>query len=206
MWICEDLAFVLIHVPKTGGQAVTASLKKAVSGAARYPGQSQRAYHRTAREVKAVLGEEWDTRYFSFGFVRNTWARYFSLFNFSTTRAEPDVRRHFARFGSFRAWVLDWLVPDAERDPAHHQMNLSQLDFLHDGGRCLVDFVGRHSTLASDFDRVCLRLGLSCELPWVNRSPHAHYADHYDADTRQAIARRYQDEIRVFGFQFGEDW
>ena len=154
--------------------------------------------------MRARLGRSWRT-YFSFGFVRNTWARYLSLYLFSRDFSAPDVQDHFAKWSEFDHWVR-WLVSGREDVPAHRQMNLSQLDFLSPGSVDGVQFVGRYERLEADFARACDMAGVEMSVPLrhLNQTPRAHYTDYYTDETRRLIADKYREEIQFFNFRFGD--
>jgi hypothetical protein len=78
-----------------------------------------------------------------------------------------------------------------------------QMRWLTDGrGNLLTDFIGRFENIDRDFSDVAARLGLSPELPVLNRSSHRHYREYYDAVTREIAAQFYRRDVEAFAYEF----
>jgi hypothetical protein len=56
--------------------------------------------------------------------------------------------------------------------------------------------------LAEDFANVCARLKIQAELPHVNVSEHRDYRTYYTPETREFVAKRFQRDIEMFGYDF----
>ena len=73
-----------------------------------------------------------------------------------------------------------------------------------------VDFVGRYENLENDFKVVANELGLDrgIVLPRLNsqnsRRKGRHYTEFYTKETRDFIAEIYAEDIKMFGYKFGE--
>jgi hypothetical protein len=73
-----------------------------------------------------------------------------------------------------------------------------------------VDFVGRYENLENDFKVVANELGLETgvTLPRLNsknsRRKGRHYTEFYTKETRDLIAEIYAEDIKMFGYKFGE--
>jgi hypothetical protein len=87
-----------------------------------------------------------------------------------------------------------------------HWVLQPQMFWLLDSrGKVGVDFVGRFETLERDFRHVCDVLGIEDDsLPRLISGDGLDYTQHYDGETREAVARKYAEEIELFGFRFGE--
>jgi hypothetical protein len=71
-----------------------------------------------------------------------------------------------------------------------------------DTGKVIVDFVGRFESLAEDFDKVRLRLGIESRLPHAKRSARRDYRRYYTEETQRVVAARYARDIELFGYEF----
>ena len=73
-----------------------------------------------------------------------------------------------------------------------------------------VDFVGRYENLENDFKVVANELGLETgvTLPRLNsknsRRKGRHYTEFYTKETRDLVAEIYAEDIKMFGYKFGE--
>lgn len=91
-------------------------------------------------------------------------------------------------------WGANWLVPQ----------NL----YVKRGDK-KVDFVGRYENLENDFKVVAEEIGIAetTRLPHVNstkRAQRRHYSEYYTREAREKIAEIYADDIKMFGYKFGE--
>lgn len=128
--------------------------------------------------------------------------------DFTTFHPQRGVAYCMAHVAAFRAAMsfVEFVeavtaIPDEEADE-HFR---SQYTFLSNrDGQIAIDFVGRFETLERDFAAVCRQFGLpSTKLPRVQAArTRVNYADYYDSDMRAAVARRYADDVRLFGYTF----
>lgn len=220
--IDKQRRILFVHIPKTGGTAVTRALggdKRVRSHLtlrhytpttpfqvwrhARQPGRSP-------REVLSILGRRYgemifspktsgliDEGFFIFSVVRNPWARMVSWYN--DTMRNPERRN---RLGV----PVDTSFADfLERFDGLWQMR-SQLYWLVDwDGKIGVHEILFTETLHEQWPAFAGRLGLDPgPLPEVNAAPESYdWREYYDAATRQLVYDRYRDEIDCFGYRFG---
>jgi hypothetical protein len=156
--------------------------------------------------------------FYRFAFVRNPWDRLVSCYRdkiknevpgYTHFTIRPGVANCLARFDafvpdmSFEAFAAAVAsIPDDEADE-HFR---SQYTFLiNRKGKLAADFVGRYERLADDFRIVQERTGLpEVELPRLQAArTAAKYAAYYTPETRGIVARRYQRDIEMFGYEFG---
>jgi hypothetical protein len=161
--------------------------------------------HDDAATIKARVPPEVWSSYFKFSITRNPWDRAVSLF-FWEHRRDPSLvpRRRFYHYLG---------VPfDEQRELRRRFADFVRTDwsnndrfYVEDGGLC-VDFVIRYERLAEDFREVCRRVGVSSvELPQLKtglRKRPFHYSVYYDDASRDAVAARHANDIRLFGYEF----
>ena len=113
--------------------------------------------------------------YYSFAFVRDPCRRAFSFYADKYRQPTKNKRQYFIDpyYGTSPSFGFDdlcrWLTTPYGSDAFADRHWLSQYRQLElDDGR-LPDFVGRHDSLAADFEAVCKRLGLPVrQLPTLN--------------------------------------
>ena len=70
-----------------------------------------------------------------------------------------------------------------------------------EGGRLLVDIVGKYETLQQDFSAITARLGLpDARLPWRNPSRNREAQAPVDPADRAWLADMYRRDYETFGY------
>ena len=194
-----------VHVPKTAGLSIKASLGDGVFNKAVFPVNEPSAgingQHLTAAEMQAHDPAGIWSSYFTFAFVRNPWDRMVSEY-FWRQRMSP--RR--VCFPDMEA-LLDAVEHGWEYEDTDLRHTLPQKNFVTDAeGRLLVDFLGRYETLLEDFSKVLEKLGLPPQpLPLVNNQyGRQHYSRYFTTTTRDQVARLFEADIAFFGYKFEE--
>ena len=161
--------------------------------------------HEPADEVKRKVPPEIWNGYFKFSITRNPWDRVVSDFSWEA-RNKPALRpgpRWYNPLGipsdEFRETTRlfdqfiagDWTTNDR---------------FYLLGDTLCVDFVIRYERLSDDLGEVCRRVGLpGIELPHLKsgiRAGGRAYVDYYDERTKAVVAKRHENDIRLFGYEF----
>lgn len=217
MLISHSHRFIFFHVAKTGGLSVRSALLpyteepdkfKIKRPPAQKAGRPNPFYavwealllHATACDAQKELPEALFKGYYKFAFVRNPWDWQVSMYHFILN--EPTHVRHdlVAALGSFDRY-LDWVV--ATPSPYPKGATKHQHETLVDSSGCLlVDHIGRYETLAPDFAQICRQLGLTAQLPHLNRSKHRNYQSYYNERSRQMVAEHFATDIHLFGYTF----
>ncbi len=172
--ISHEHRAVFVHVPKTAGQSVETAFLDALGVHWRDRAPlllmkndnpqvgPPRLAHLTAPEYVRhhYISQRLFDEYFTFGFVRDPWARTFSMYKYLGVADEQTFSQFVLRTLRERLWKRRhwWVRPQA--------------DYLYDDSdHLLVDFLGRFESLEDDFAVVAERVGLANrELPRVNVS------------------------------------
>jgi hypothetical protein len=206
--VSDSRRVVFVHVPKTGGSSIDRIFDTEVPDARRVEGRQRHAPYRRLLDAEPDLADYW-----SFGFVRNPWARlvsWWTMVGGVFARAEAGHPRALAKI---RNHPSVWIPEGAYRDDFERfvlegtvslpKVGRPQLRTLSAQGR-RVDFVGRLESFDSDIAVVRERLGLAPvdAVPHVNRSKHGDYRDYYNATTRDHVAKVFATDIEAFGYTF----
>lgn len=200
--------FIFVAVPKTGTHSVRRALREQMGPEdleqvglfidRRFPWPELAAVrhgHLSLRQVRPFLGQPAFGDYFKFAFVRNPFDRFVSYCAFMVRdgdlfqRRPRDVMRHFL----------------FERPPEGHVLFQSQASLLtdDDGETLLTDAVGRVEDMQASYDDLCARTGLTSRpLERVNDTRRDDYRRYYDPTLVDAVARRYAQDLALFGYQF----
>ena len=143
--------------------------------------------------------------YFKFAIVRNPWDRLVSCwtqkFNFENLKPKyyEKLKLDGTRFVHFKEFIM-LLSDDSKLNSDIHWMPLNKLfpvDFLN--------FIGKFENLQEDFNTICDKIGIAQQkLPHKNKTKHKCYTEYYDDETRQIVAEKYANDIKNFGYKFGE--
>jgi len=222
--ISKELKCIFIHIPKTAGTSIEKKLghfqtleynvqdhrilsdlekvcdRRFQLRLAAYSLKKGNFYRILPNIKKAISPEltrnEFDT-FFKFAVVRNSWARAYSWYKVAMRDAP-----HRESYGipddsySFKSFL---------KEKMNHK-EFSQMRYIKDrSGQVPLDFVCRFENLSEDFKKVADRLGLkNAELPQLLVHDYEHYSKQYDDESKDLVRQHYKEEIRYFGFKFGE--
>jgi len=197
--------FVFIHVQKTGGSAVTQTLHDAIPDLAAVPGTKH------IRLAPALEQHPEVSDYFTMGFVRNPWERYYSwhamvMRRLDGVEAGSYDDEKFARNGFWQRIVAEY--PDFEsfilRGTRRVQrLRVPQLDYLVAPAK-RADFIGRTETLDEDLARGLRLAGLTppAQVAHTNAGTGSDYREHYTPAMRERVAEVAAADIEAFGYEF----
>ncbi len=133
---------------------------------------------------------------FMFTFVRNPWDRVVSAFYW--------LQQYRGLYGgcTFQEFVKRNLAVGIDVD-AHFRPQSPT--FMCQGRLIPNMFVGRFERLHEDWEVVAKKLGVQRELPHFNQSRHKPYAECYDDECRNIVAKLYAAEIEALGYKFGSN-
>ena len=199
---------LFVHVQKTGGLSVEAMLTQALPDAEAIrdlPGG------RHAHYADALAGRPEVADWWSFGFVRNPWARMYSWHAMVMRRkatAEAGDKAMAKRMKKMEFWrQVDEEFTDFERfvlegPDAIERLRTPQLAYLTAGDR-EVDFIGRTETFADDIATVFAHAGLPKPVvEHENAGPPTDYRAHYTDAMRDRVAEVFAPDIERFGYEF----
>ena len=208
MLICDTHRVLFVHVPKTGGVSAEGVVKRNCSDA-RKQVEPRRGRHAPLRKI--LDSEPGLADYWSFGFVRNPWARLVSWYamiedwNRRVAAHGPDSVKSrgnemwlaAGEYSGFEEFVLR----GTEELP---RVGRPQIRYLrsteHDRE---VDFIGRTENFAADLQVVQERIGVTpVAPPHRNKSSHGSYRDYYTDAARTQVERVYAEDIDLFGYTF----
>ena len=215
MIICDDPAFLFIHVPKAAGTSIAGvfapvDLMRAAK-ARKEPGVRRQwieakgfpeevldlPIHVTAAVVREALGDDRFESLFRFAVVRNPWDMELSWYTYN---AQTETAPHFTRvigYSDFNDYVRCHLADHGQLLGPSPQT----LYVFDDVGNQLVDRVLRYETLNDEFTAVVEHLGLTNdELDHFNRSYHAPWQEVYAPDTFALVRDRVRPDCEAFGY------
>ena len=209
--------FLFVHIAKTGGTSVRASLQPLRRRDPWYLPMylcsrlSHLSGHRIATKLprhakvvaaKELLPREFFDSLFKFAFVRNPWDLQVSSFH-HIRRERPQFLGGHEDFEDFLRWKLN-----PERAYQYHLDTSIELqsDYLVDlHGDLVVDFVGRYERLEVDFAEACRRIGIAQrELTHKRRAKDRKqdYRSYYSDETAGLVATHFERDIQLFGYSF----
>jgi hypothetical protein len=204
--------FLFVHIQKTAGSTLRQVLHERIPDLRPFLGT-----HDTALDARRALGDAAHGEHMTAAFVRNPWDRLVSWYSMiMQARASGAWWRRHAHRPVPRLWSYVYANADTFEDFLRHctaeiddvdgrkSFCRNQVDYLSDeGGRPIVQFVGRYETLDEDTARLFERLGLrGVRLPRVNASRHRHYSAYYSDALADLVRERYARDIAAFGYEF----
>jgi len=149
--------------------------------------------------------------YFTMGFVRNPWERYFSWHSMVLRRRDATLdgtydAAHYARNDFWQRIARDF--PDFESFVMEgtrrvRRLGVPQIDYLTTPDR-RADFIGRTECLTDDLARGLTLAGipLPANLEQSNAGTGADYRTHYTPAMRDRVAEVSARDIEEFGYSF----
>ena len=205
--VSDDKRCLFVHVQKTGGVTVQETLEELLPDA--------RPKKRVARHdtLAQILEREPELRkYWTFGFVRNPWARMVSWFEMVPrfkAYADEGIERYAKQFRENKFLISmheDYSDFDAFIMKAPEQwarLRTPQISYLVTSTRH-ADFIGRTESLEADMRAVFARLDLpAADLPQLNAGkPSIDYRDYYTDTTRARVAEMFARDVAAFDYEF----
>jgi hypothetical protein len=209
MRVSDSSKVLFIHVPKTGGSTIDGMFDREVEDARRVEKCARHAPYARMLAAEPGLADYW-----SFGFVRNPWARMVSWWSMigavfeKVDAGDPQALRKIENYpkawlpeGEFRHDFDRFVLEGTEKIG---KVGRPQSKTLSRADGSLADFVGRLENFDHDFNVVREHLGLKPldVVPRRNKSKHGDYRDYYNDVTRRKVAEVYARDIDLFGYTF----
>jgi hypothetical protein len=209
MRVSDSNRVLFVHVPKTGGSTIDAMFDSEVGDTRRVDDRARHAPYGRLLASEPELADYW-----SFGFVRNPWARMVSWWSMVSAtfekvdagdpRAIRKIENHPQAWlpeGEFRHSFDAFVLEGTEKIA---KVGRPQIATLRGRKGAMVDFVGRVENFNNDVNIARERLGLQPleRIPRRNKSSHGHYHDYYNDQTRKRVAEAYAADIEAFGYTY----
>lgn len=217
--------FIFVHVPKSAGTSVTELFSQystyrdlEVGGTAlgeALQNEFKRRFgltkHATASEIRAIVGADLWNSYYSFGVVRNPYARAQSTFHFMKRwrgNKEMDRLKFIEKMPDFKTFALS---PKLKRKQ-YHRLLWSQTQWLCDEqGKPLVNRVAHLESLDDDLAQIQAAIpGLVKRTEEAQAAPKRNKSAADDEallqllrdepEVEQALYEAYQDDFEAFGY------
>ena len=144
------------------------------------------------REARKFYDPDLYKDYFTWTIVRNPWDRAVSAYEQKASKRYGPWRR--CKNLTFPDFILN------KRGIKDRHTNIQSTQIPPD-----IDFIGRFENLQEDFNTVCDKIGIpKQQLLHKNKSKHKHYTEYYDEETKQIVAEKYAEDIKNFGYVFGD--
>ena len=212
MRVSPERQVLFVHIAKTGGKTLDAMFDNEVPDANAGPARSRHWGY-----TKIVSDQPAWADYWSFGFVRNPWARMVSWWSMAVDMrkklddGEPESLAMYAKnqdgwdpimqYGAdFDAFVMRGTVEVP-------RLSRPQAAMLTDRARSRrVDFIGRQENYVADVNVVRERLGLepAQALERRNTSEHDHFRGYYTPQTRTKVGEVFRRDVRAFDYDFAD--
>lgn len=216
-----------IHIPRTAGESIKSCVKNNIesyqnlyrpglskySAYAKFPFNSNMDYTymghtRISDLLKAkVITKEWCDSCFKFVFVRNTWDRLVSCYNFRLNHKKFEkhnlLKNNIYSFEDF----VKFIISEKGLKLKHWSLdNYNQLYYLQWG----VNFIGRFERLQEDWKKLCNLIGIKyIALKKKNNTPQQfetnspkNYREYYSDYLCDLVANYWKIEIERFEFIF----
>ena len=157
--------------------------------------------HIPAVRMRRILGARSWNELFTFTIVRNPWDRVLSFYHYLLKRdGIPAI-------WSFPEYVARLVEADAKTPYfTYYGRRYGAADYILDGnGDVLVDEIVRYEDRATGLGKIGARLGVEGlgTLSLQGAAPKSeHYRAAYDARTMELVARRYANDVTLFGYEF----
>ena len=210
MIVSDSRKVIFVHNQKTGGVSITKALMN--SGGFRRDGHT----HEGASQILSrgiALGE-----HFSFGFVRNPWARLASWYVMFRSNPVKNITPFWdyirLSLGSFKRFLTR---TDVVIEDGYVPMGITrpQCWYFKKNGVVVVDRICRYENFQNEIAEIENILNdrgvqgtdqgqqrVRLQVPWLNKFKNYDYRELYDDESRKLVASWYEEDIDAFGYTF----
>jgi hypothetical protein len=193
----DEQKCIFVHITKCAGVSISKSLLGNLGGG-----------HLRIPHYQLIFSKREFEDYFKFTFVRNPWDRLVSAFLFLKKGGVNKVDKVWAaenlsHFEDFHTFVTEWVNRKNVNTWKHF---VPQYKFVCEPGDLTpkVDFIGHFERLGNDFTYIQKRLGINTALQHLNKTAGSKrdYKEYYTQATKEIVAHVYEEDIRIFGYDF----
>lgn len=198
--------FIFTAIPKTGTHSIRRALREHMGNQdleqvglfirrqLPFPELARLGHgHLTLDQIRPYLSpDDWNS-FFKFAFVRNPFDRFVSYCSFIT--------RETGLFARGPKAVMRRVLA---HPPHGHILFQPQCTFVMDvEGGLLTDYIGRVERMQESYDEIAARIGIptAC-LQTVNATKRLDYHDYYDQPLIDGVAKLYERDLQLFGYEF----
>jgi len=111
------------------------------------------------------------------------------------------AEKNIKKYEGFDDFINNWVNDENIHSFTHFN---PQYKYITDrNGIIRADFVGKTENIEKDFKIVSSRLGMESNLLHMNKTSHDSYVDYYDDKSKLIVAKFYEKDINLFGYEFG---
>lgn len=207
MPIFDQYKIIFIHIPKTGGTSIEEAfgIRKLVTG---YKPNFRIIYgntdkleldHLLAKDIRELDKGRW-SKYKKIAFVRNPYSRLVSEYHHIINKQKFKALKPFKTFREF-VMQLQQIMPKISAIPHIKKSHLiPQWQFVYDGDKMIVDFIGRFENIEKDFANVS-DIPLPHSKRFASNKPY-NYRDYYDEELRKIVYEIYKEDFVRFNYDF----
>ncbi len=188
MIIDKDKKFMFICVAKTASTSIRRRLGY-------YQDPPPEEYHMFLED--GLKKHPYAKDYFKFAFVRNPYDRLYSCF-INLKYDGHSWATHLKQKASFRDFVMDF-----EKSEYSKYIHLQpQFNYVKNGDKVGVDFLGRFETLNEDFAKIESMIGYTHQqLERTRASSKGWEVKFYDYEMKKVVQRIYAEDFERFGYE-----
>lgn len=206
--------YIFVHIPKTGGTALTLALEERLmkddlvigdTPKAKQRRNKLKAYpkgrywkHSTLKDIDPIVSADALDDFFLFGLVRNPWDRWASFYHWALKQNFDHIQVQLAQSLPFNDFIQHPIMVSVFKQNAYGS-------YFNDanGVERPAHFV-RLEHLANDLQAVERHLGFSLgEIPKANASDRDQdYHVYYNDAAKQTVAKHCAEDIDRFGYCF----
>lgn len=186
---------IFIHLPKTGGMAISDQLSNHL------PGYGRDICHH--RQVSSWVNTDKNTT-FKFAITRNPFDRLVSAWAYLIAGGGNPTDAEFGKtlpadFNKFVKLISTWDLDSLPWKGLHlRTMNY----WLNDE----VDYIGKYEQLQLAYEHICKECVIPHEkLPKINRSKHKHYTEYYTDESISIVSELYKVDLDRFNYKYNDE-
>jgi hypothetical protein len=196
MPVDNNRKFIFVHIPKVSGTSIELALDLMhedkffkMESIYQIDGIMFAPQHLRSKDLKNkfLKKSEFDS-YFKFSFVRNPYDRVISEYLYNKNIENFDIN-------NFRKWLYEYY------EKIDYDHKLLQYEFLYEGDKLLVDFVGRFENLKEDFSYVCKKININVELPHLQKKQSKSNIDLLEKKDLDFIYDIHKKDFEIFNYK-----